>query len=245
MDGKELVTTQSGIPLADSREIAEQLGIEHGPFMTNIILKYRDEIEEDFGPIHFQNGVKTGPQRGKLPQYALLTEDQTYTYMSYSKNTPQARACKRLLVKAFADARKLLQAGEPSPILFSHKHMQRIILSAQKTVLPPDTWCVFFEMERFLNREEIRGVRLLESATPDVSVGIRWCQYLKEQGYDMALIQKYKHHYPDGRGIKEANAYPNAWLGVFASWFHNIYVQEHYPGYVKSHTYREAPDRIA
>lgn len=100
-----LVTIENKTPLADSREIAKNLGVGHSDFFNNLIKKYQAEIEEDFGSLRFQNGVKSGPQRGKLPQYALLTEDQAYAYLAYSKNTPQARACKRKLVKAFSEAR--------------------------------------------------------------------------------------------------------------------------------------------
>ena len=128
--------------------------------------------------------------------------------------------------------RKSIEPPQPL-IIFSHKHMRRMLLSAEKTVLPPDTWCVFFEMERFLNREEIRGVLLQESATPDVSVGLFWCRYLREHGYEMELIIKYQHHYPDKRGMQWANAYPNAWLGTFASWFEGTYLKEFWMNYLK------------
>jgi hypothetical protein len=62
---------------SSSRRHADKLGIEHGPFMTNIILKYQDEVEEDFGLIHFENGlVKNGNTGGDMPRHALLTEDE-------------------------------------------------------------------------------------------------------------------------------------------------------------------------
>jgi hypothetical protein len=80
-----------------------------------LITRYQQEIEEDFGKLRFQIAVKSGPQRGEMPRYVLLTEDQTYAYMSYSQNTPQARQCKRLLVKAFAEARNhLAELTRPS-----------------------------------------------------------------------------------------------------------------------------------
>jgi phage regulator Rha-like protein len=110
---KELVVVENTTPLADSREIAERLGIAHSDFFSNLITKYQDEVEADFGLIRFQNGVKSGPQRGLQPRYALLTEDQSYVYLAYSRNTEKARACKRMLVKAFAEARAGLAVQLP------------------------------------------------------------------------------------------------------------------------------------
>lgn len=103
-----LVTIEYTIPLADSRHIAQELGIRHGDFFSNLIVKYQQEIEEDFGLIRFENGKTTTDKqgRGRPTKYALLTEDQTYAFLAYSQNTEQARTCKRKLVKAFAIARE-------------------------------------------------------------------------------------------------------------------------------------------
>ena len=106
---QSLVSIENNIPLADSRQIAEKLGIDHRSFF-NLISEYQEEVQKDFGQVRFQiASVKTEESRGvKHQKYALLTEDQSYVYLAYSKNTEQARACKRLLVKAFADARQKL-----------------------------------------------------------------------------------------------------------------------------------------
>lgn len=103
-----LVIIEDDVPLADSREVAQQLGIAHESFFA-IVKKHQQEIEEDFGPIRFEIGLGLPGRGGKQPRYALLTEDQTYAYMSYSQNTAQARTCKRLLVKAFSQARERLR----------------------------------------------------------------------------------------------------------------------------------------
>lgn len=61
-----LIVIEQETPLADSREIAQQLGVEHESFFT-LIKRYQEEIEMDFGLIRFEIGVKMGPQRGKRP----------------------------------------------------------------------------------------------------------------------------------------------------------------------------------
>lgn len=111
----DLVVIENDTPLADSRQIAKELDIEHSDFFSNIIKKYQDEVEEEFGLIRFENGVKLGPQRGLMPKHALLTEGQSYVYMAYSKNTEKARACKRMLIKAFLDAKEALSLRANNP----------------------------------------------------------------------------------------------------------------------------------
>ncbi len=107
---RSLVIIDQDIPLADSREIAVQLGVDHRSFFR-MITTYLEEIEEDFGSVRILIAPKTGEKAkagGDQPKYALLTEDQTYAYMAYTQNTEKARHCKRQLVKAFAEARQLL-----------------------------------------------------------------------------------------------------------------------------------------
>jgi phage regulator Rha-like protein len=104
-----LVIIDQDIPLADSREIAAQLGVDHRSFFR-LVTAYQEEIEEDFGIMRILIAKTTTDKRGRgrPSSYALLTEDQTYAYMAYTQNTEKARYCKRQLVKAFAEARQLV-----------------------------------------------------------------------------------------------------------------------------------------
>lgn len=102
---KLVVIDDEDIPLADSRQVAEELGIEHRSFFK-LITEYQEEVEEDFGKVRFE--IAPSGKTNQSQKYAKLTEDQSYVYLAYSQNTPQARACKRNLVKAFAEARSLL-----------------------------------------------------------------------------------------------------------------------------------------
>jgi phage regulator Rha-like protein len=125
-----LVTIENKVPLADSREIAEQLGIEHESFFK-MVKQYEEEVSKDFGQVRFEIGLGTPGRGGKAPKWALLTEDQSYVYLAYSQNTEQARGCKRLLVKAFAEARaELTQAAPALPeSAFSYRYELRLVVS--------------------------------------------------------------------------------------------------------------------
>jgi phage regulator Rha-like protein len=230
------IILEDSIPLADSREIAKQLGIEHRSFFR-MILEYQQEVEEDFGILRFK--IAEIKRRGQPQKYVLLTENQTYAYMSYSQNTPQARACKRLLVKAFAEAREQLHQLERQqqtslpPI--NHLWQKRLALFNERTRIPDGYWCVFNEIAAVCWSLEFQGAHLREDAVPDISVGQMWCKHARHLGLDLSLVRQYPHHYPDRRGVQAANIYPNAWLGAFRDWFQTHYLKHHFPAYLKAH----------
>ena len=189
----ELVIIQQDIPLADSRVLTDQLGVDHSDFFSNIILKYQEEVEEDFGVLRFENGVKSGPQRGKLPQYALLTEEQTNTYMSYSKNTEQARTCKRKLVRAFSDAKKIIAQLLAGKSLSYSDHINDVHRSIRDYNMP------LAEILRFTVEERANGIAIsgilremgfAYNAFLDTSLAMAFKPYCTEKGYDMSLVSK-------------------------------------------------------
>lgn len=114
---------------ADSRNIAEALGINHRS-MIRLIDKHQQAIEEverianpenQFHQVRFQITVGKRKQGGGNPErYALLTENQCYFLGTLSKNTARVVAFKARLVIAFAEARKLQQAHDGQYIPFRY-----------------------------------------------------------------------------------------------------------------------------
>lgn len=95
---------QADEPRADSRWIAQRVGNDHSS-VYRLIADYLDEFEE-LGVLRFEiEKPPKGSPGGRPKRYALLNEDQSYLLLTYCQNTPQARECKRALVKAFAKAR--------------------------------------------------------------------------------------------------------------------------------------------
>lgn len=108
------VEERESVLVVDSRLVAKELGVKHGDWFRNIIIKYQQEIERDFGVFRFENGKPIKASRGGRPeQYAYLTEEQATVLMTYSRNTEKVRSCKRTLVKAFTKAKKLIQEVIP------------------------------------------------------------------------------------------------------------------------------------
>lgn len=94
-----------GEPVADTRVLADQLGLQH----QNVFELVKDYVSdfEQLGILRFETGaVKTAESRGaKHTRFALLNEDQTYLLLTFSRNTAKVRQLKVNLVKAFKQAR--------------------------------------------------------------------------------------------------------------------------------------------
>ena len=159
-----LVTIENAVPLADSRQIAEKLGIEHQNFFE-MIKDYQEEVSKDFGLIRFQTDKTTRDRqgRGRPQSYALLTEDQSYVYLAYSKNTEQARACKRLLVKAFAEARAELSQAAPAlaePANSFRYELRLVVTDAKSLAKAKEVMAQAEQLQKSVNMTEWEEQRL-------------------------------------------------------------------------------------
>ncbi|VEP17686.1 putative Phage regulatory protein Rha [Hyella patelloides LEGE 07179] len=128
------INEKKGVLVVDSRLLAQELGVQHRSFYQKLILKYREEIEEDWGVLRFEIAkVSKGTRGGRPEKYVLLTEQQSYLILTYSKNTTEARQCKRNLVKAFDEAKKLIEKVIPAQAIEIEKlKLQLQVAEAQK-----------------------------------------------------------------------------------------------------------------
>lgn len=93
--------------VVDSRLIAKKLELDHHDWFNNIIKTYQTEVEQAFGVVRFKNSKpQKGSKGGRPEKYALLNEDQSFFYMTTSRNTPAVIQCKIELVKAFSKAKQ-------------------------------------------------------------------------------------------------------------------------------------------
>ncbi len=101
------VREKDGVLVVDSRLIAIELGIKHKSFMETI-RKHEKQTEQAFGGLRFETAVPDKPT-GNPPQFVYLTEEQSIFMMTLSRNTERVVQCKIQLVKAFSEAKKLLE----------------------------------------------------------------------------------------------------------------------------------------
>lgn len=87
----------------DSRLLAANMGKTHVS-LFELVKDHRADFEQ-LGLIRFQTGEILG--RGRPEQYTMLTEDQAYLLLTYTRNTVRTRQLKIKLVKAFGEARRI------------------------------------------------------------------------------------------------------------------------------------------
>lgn len=105
-----LVDVKDAQPQTTTLQIALGLGLQHAS-VIKLVRTYRPDFAE-FSPIRFE--IRKGgalPQGGfaKATEYAVLDEQQATFLMTLLKNSPCVIAFKKALVKAFFEARALLQ----------------------------------------------------------------------------------------------------------------------------------------
>ena len=100
----------NSVLVVDSRLIAESLGIAHKNLLATID-KYKQQIESTFGIIAFETRKS---KRGKPEKFAWLNEEQTTFLMTLSRNTERVVQCKVELVKAFAEAKRIIKEVIPA-----------------------------------------------------------------------------------------------------------------------------------
>ncbi len=107
------VCQRNGRFVVDSRLIALELGIEHRALLQTLN-KYLDKIEASFGTVAFEmREFKTKQGNRSTEKIAWLTEEQSTILMTFSRNTERVVECKVALVKAFSEAKQIIQEVIP------------------------------------------------------------------------------------------------------------------------------------
>lgn len=107
------IVEKNELLVVDSRLVAGELEIQHKT-LVETIRKYETEIESTFGQLTVETEVVKGHNGGGNPQtFYYLTEDQATFVMTLSRNTNAVVRCKAKLVKAFSDAKRLIEVKLP------------------------------------------------------------------------------------------------------------------------------------
>lgn len=101
------VIEMQGSLVVDSRLIAQDLGIKHKNLFQNI--RNHQTAIEYFGQLMFETEtVKNSVGASNEQAFCYLNEEQATFVMTLSRNTPKVIKCKQNLVKAFSEAKKLI-----------------------------------------------------------------------------------------------------------------------------------------
>ena len=114
----KLVEVNGRNPVTTTLQIALGLGIQHAS-VIKVVRTYLPDIQE-FGRVLFENSYDfkelsnsgfeiRNSNQGRHTRYAVLNEQQAYFLMTLMRNSPRVIEFKKALVKAFFEARTLLQ----------------------------------------------------------------------------------------------------------------------------------------
>jgi phage regulator Rha-like protein len=218
-----------GALVVDSRLVAEELGVNHSDWLSNIVQKYKTYTEQAFGILRFENGEIIG--RGQPEKFVWLTEDQALFLTTLSRNTPNAVRCKALIIAEFSKARKLLKERGYYQIPHTSVYIRRLE-DARDHIIADHLWCVFQEGARVLLRvEKDFRVPIEQMDLCDGSIGTHWKNYRKQKEW-VGQIESYTHVFRDQRGKHPANAYQFTELPHFRKWLREEYETIHLPVYL-------------
>lgn len=142
----------------DTRIMAPTLGVKHRSLFA-LVLVHKDDFAE-LSKVRFQ--IASLPS-GQSEKFALLTEDQAYLLLAYSRNTAQARALKVKLVRAFGEARRAAQmrGAEYLPTY----HALRDAIHARAAGSPNEKF-VHMNVNRLVNK--VAGIEAGQRARADI-----------------------------------------------------------------------------
>lgn len=116
-------------------------------------------------------------------------------------------------------------------------HLRRYSLNSDS--IPHDYFSVLQEMNLALVRPlEDRGYTLPEGLVPDISEGLMFAKWMREQGVDTKTLPTYPHRYEDGRVVK-AKLYPIKYVGAFRIHVFKVWLP------TKAYAYFEERDKAA
>ena len=104
----KIVDVEKGVPKTTTLQIALGLGVQHKS-VIQLVRSYKSDFSE-FGLVTFEMRPRIdGLHGGGDTQYAVLNEQQATFLMTLMRNSPKVISFKKSLVKAFFEARTLLQ----------------------------------------------------------------------------------------------------------------------------------------
>lgn len=128
----------------------------------------------------------------------------------------------------------------------SWKHFHDRVNLTTKAV-PAGYFGVFTEIAGMIVPMIEAGIIISDKVIPDISVGITWGNYWKDNGFSEKYGEpiKYSHSYPDYYPQAESNpqsvsAYPEAALGEFRAWLRGTYIQKKLPDYMLKQVKKES-----
>lgn len=251
-DGIEMGVLENGMPYLSQRGLVKMVGIGRTSFQ-NLSSRWKEEKN---------SGASL--EINKLLLNAGYTEEELFIEIELNGRTTYAYTepvCLAVLEYYAFDAKNKSSVAQNSyrvlskagfrvfvyqytgytpqhDQLDSWKHFHDRIDLVYNNV-PSGYYCIFREISGMIVSLIRRDVIVNDKMIPDISVGIHWGKYWKDNGLDNKIGKRisYEHNYPDyypqsASNPQPANAYPNESLHIFRNWFEEEYLISKFPKYM-------------
>lgn len=251
-DGIEMGVLENGIPYLSETGLARMCGIGRSTLydlsanwpeeriksrgkQINVLLKEL-KYNEDSLYLKSEHGGKTVNAYTEPVCLAILE------YYAFIADKPRKEAVNAFRSLARVTFRTFIyKATGYSPeqtVLKSWKHFHDRVDMTTGNV--PDGYFSIFTEIAFMLVPMIRsGIIISDKVIPDISVGITWGKFWKDENLDEKCgnREKYPHeyplYYPQSRSNPQpAYAYPDKGLGIFRKWLRQNYIETKFPKYL-------------
>lgn len=113
------LTTHKNDARVDTRLLTNHLGNQHRHVMA-LIEKYAESFAS-FGKVLFEKASSLDSLTGQRERFALLNEDQAFFLLALSRNNDRVVALKVKLIKAFSEARRVVDQRQTEYLPTYHR----------------------------------------------------------------------------------------------------------------------------
>jgi prophage antirepressor-like protein len=175
-----------------------------------------------------EKGVSSVYTPGGNQNMLCINEPGLYGLVLVSRR-PEAKAFKRWIkhevIPSIRKTGSYSVSQEPQQYV-NADFVLRLRLNAGR--VPYDHWTVLEQIDKESHHSGLGLVNLINKARPDISVGKKWSNHLKKQGYDTSqfmMVPNIVH--PGNMHEEDVRAYSLDLLPLFLRWLHEEY-QEHF-----------------
>lgn len=252
-DGIGMGVLSNGAPYLTGRGLARLCGVDHSTIIkiTNdwqevplkkrismIKKSIRDGDGDDtyvFLPVQ-----RSGTIYHAFPENVCMAILEYYAFDSGGENEHAKKAYRTLARKGFTDfvyEQVGLTRNASIRDLSTKQFMDRVGMVYQ--AIPIGFFCVFKEIADMFATLIAKEIQIDSSFVPDISVGMAWSKYWKEENLDAVygMRKHFSHQYPSyypqsAAGPQDAYCYPEEALGEFRKWMREVYRQGKFQAYL-------------
>jgi hypothetical protein len=254
-DGVGMGVLSNGAPYLTGRGLARLCGISNTNTVAIVddwqveppkprIAKIKDIIREGSGDDTqaFISVNRGGTIHHAFPEQVCMAVLEYYALDSPNATDHARKAYRALARKGFTDFvydSVGLPRNPSATDLATAQYMDRVGLFAN--AVPDGYFSIFREISEMFATLVSQGIIIDSSFVPDISVGIAWAKYWKDEslesvyGMRQSFESSYPSYYPQSAAGKlDANCYPDDALAEFRKWLRKEYYADKLQPYLKT-----------